>query len=205
MERTPFHGVRLFFLAYFALLVLALTFIGVLGLLGYELIHASLKYLVFGLLAGSAMIAGIWWLLRRVHKTWQKLALGLPLGTMVLALLAIMYMGFTMILYAQTPVNYAMLASPGGKMVAVMYRLDTAEALRAASGGDMSQLKRYFAAHPVKMNFFYYIDGAAEGEIVMAADSDAELAHEWMDETTLRLYVENPAEEEGGELILRLN
>ena len=33
-EKSPFGGMKLFFIAYFALLMLALTFIGIMGSLG---------------------------------------------------------------------------------------------------------------------------------------------------------------------------
>ena len=61
-EKSPFGGMKLFFIAYFALLMLALTFIGVMGWLDYELVTPSAKFVLFGLLAplvGEGYLADI--------------------------------------------------------------------------------------------------------------------------------------------------
>lgn len=196
---------RLFFLVYFALLILVLTFIGAMGYLGCELIQTSAKFMLFGLLTGSALVAATWWVTRRISLPWLKIAAGLLLSLFTMAVILAMYLAFTVILYTQTPIHYATLTSPGGESAAVMYHLDAEEALMAAADGDPAQPDRHYTAYPVRMGFFYYIEGAAEGEIIMAADSEARLMHEWTDEDTLRMYLENPGDGEGGELILNLN
>ena len=43
-SKNPFSGVKTFFYVYFALLILILTFVGIMGWLGCEMIDSSMKF-----------------------------------------------------------------------------------------------------------------------------------------------------------------
>ena len=106
-EKSPFGGMKLFFIAYFALLMLALTFIGVMGSLGYEMVNPSAKFVLFGLLIGSAMIAGAIWIVRRIWRKWVKIAVGALLTVVILAVTVGMSLTFSLVLVAATLIGYA--------------------------------------------------------------------------------------------------
>lgn len=211
-ERNPFRGVRLFLLVYFAALILVLTFIGVMGWLGYEMVNAPMKFMLFGLLMGSAMIAGSVWLVKRIWQKWVKIAVGAVLTVLVLAVIVVMYLAFTLILVAATPLHYTTLVSPLGENVVIMRQISNDEAMLTermqAKGLDASQgpageddLGYLYTAHSRKLVFFYNKEGT--GAVEIGSASAAQLMYEWMDDTTLHLYIDAPEPGDGGEIVYR--
>ena len=216
MQKSPFSGVKVFFIAYFAILILVLTFVGVMGWLGYEMIDASVKFVLFGLLAGSAMIAGTWWVVKRIWRKWLKIAVGAGLTALALVLFLLMYMALSFMLISATPLPYAYIGSPAGVNTVILRRVSTdsdrvqqrmTAAGRDASGGPQAEadLGYSFSAYPTVMNFFYNKKADVQGSVEIGMESGAELHYEWLDDSTLRMTVTNPQPGDGGEYTLRLN
>lgn len=194
-EKSPFGNMKLFFLIYFAALILILTFVGIMGWLGYEMVDASMKFMLFGLLMGSAMIAGAWWLVRKIWRRWLKVIVGVGLSALILAVILAMYFAFTLILVMNTPLHYTTIISPGGEAVVVMR---SAVVLDEAVEGD--QLAYSYSAHPRKLRFFYEKEYATSGSVQICRSSDAQLMYNWTDDTTMQLYVDAPGPGDGGTL-----
>ena len=214
-EKSPFGGMKLFFIAYFALLMLALTFIGVMGSLGYEMVNPSAKFVLFGLLIGSAMIAGAIWIVRRIWRKWVKIAVGALLTVVILAVTVGMSLAFSLVLVASTPLHYTTLTSPGGEAVVVMREISNdagrlAERMQAA-GLDATQgprteadLGELYTAHPRKLRFFYNKKVSGEGSLEIGRASEARLMYEWTDDAMLHLYIDAPEPGDGGEIFFPL-
>lgn len=213
-ERNPFQGMKKFFIAYFALLMLVLTFIGIMGWLGYEMVDASLKYMLFGLLIGSAMIAGALALVRRIGRKWLKFLAGVVLTGIVLAVIALMYVAFSLVLVAVTPLHYTTLTSPEGEAVVIMRQISGDEVMLAqrmeAAGKDAAQgpeseedLGYLYSVHPRKWYFFYNKNESGEGSVEIGCASGAQLMYEWMGDASLHLYVDAPQSGDGGEIYYR--
>ena len=216
MERSPFRGIKTFFFIYFTLLVLVLTFVGVMSWLGYEMIDASIKFVLFGLLMGSAMIGGIWWIVQRIWRKWLKVVVGTGLTALALVLFLLMYLTLSFLLIGATPLPYAKLGSPSGQNVVILRKLSNDAAMAAermtAAGRDASQGPQAeqdtgyrYMAYPAVMNFFYNTKANAQGNLEIGFASAAELKYEWTDENTLQMSIENPQAGDGGEFTLRLN
>lgn len=211
-----FKGVKLFFVIYFAALMLVLTFVGVMGYLGYEMIDASIKFVLFGLLAGSAMIAGAWWLVKRIMRRWLKVLVGTAVTALVLAVFLGLYLALSFILISATPLPYAYIGSPSGKNTVILRQVSTDADMLAqrmqAAGRDPAQgpqnqddLGYRYSAYPTVMNFFYNKKADLQGAVEIGMTSEATLDYEWIDDDTLRMSVLNPMPGDGGECILNLN
>lgn len=216
MQKNPFKGVQVFFIAYFALLILVLTFVGIMGWLGYEMIDASIKFVLFGLLAGSAMIAGTWWVVKRIWRKWLKIAVGAGLTALVLVIFLVMYMALSFLLISATPLPYAYIGSPGGQNTVILRQVSNdaalAEQRMIAAGEDPSNgpqseddLGYRYSAYPTVLNFFYNKKANAQGSLEIGMASAAELKYEWTDDNTLCMTIENPQAGDEGEFLLQLN
>ena len=216
MEQSPFKGMKTFFFVYFMILMLALTFIGVMGWLGYEMVDASIKFVLFGLLAGSAVIGGAWWIVHRIQQKWMKVALGAGMTALVMAVFLLLYMMFSFLLVTTTPLPYIKLGSPSGQNVVILRRMSNDAAMAAqrmtAAGKDASAGPQVeadtgyvYTAYPEVLRFFYNTRANTEGSLEIGYASAAELDYEWTDENTLHMSINNPQPGDGGEFILRLN
>lgn len=210
-----FKGVKLFFVIYFGALMLVLTFVGVMSSLGYEMIDSSIKFVLFGLLAGSAMIGGAWWLVKRIMRRWLKVLVGAAVTALVLAVFLGLYLALSFMLISVTPLPYAYIGSPSGKNTVILRQLSTdAEMLGArmqAAGLDPANgpqneddLGYSYTAYPTVMNFFYNKKADCRGAVEIGMASEATLRYEWIDDDTLRMTAENPLPGDGGECILSL-
>lgn len=216
--KNPFRGVKIFFIAYFALLVLSLTFVGVMGWLGYAMIDISIEYALLGLLICSALIAAAVFACRRLMHSWAKIITGTALSLLAAAAAAVLLALYSMSLFSAKPVHYTTLTSPGGRDVVVLRSLSTdserADARRAerlaanpASPADeyvLGDLGYVYTAHPRCMHFFYNKKVAAEGVLEIGCASAAELKYDWQDADALHMYIENPENGDSGELSLVL-
>lgn len=61
-----------------------------------------------------------------------------------------------------------------------------------------------YAAYPVKFGVFYSSDALSEGLIYRGVESESKLLYEWLDDSTLSLYLENPAPGDSGACRLHL-
>lgn len=216
-ERKPFGKIRLFIIGYFVLLILLLTFVGIMDWFGYKMLDMTLEFAFFTLLICSALIALVVWILRRVMLSWVKAVIGSVAGLIILALaMGIMSMMSMMLLY-NIPMHYTTLASPEGKE-AVVLRLFSRD-MKAANARAQERLvenpesdEEYvlddlayiYTAYPKTAAFFYDSKNPSQGNVEIGCASEAQLMYDWTDENTLRMYIENPETYDHGELVLNL-
>lgn len=216
-ERNPFRKIKLFFIGYFALLILLLTFVGIMDWCGYKMMDMTLEFAFFTLLICSALVALAVWIVRRVMRSWMKVVIGSVAGFIILALaMGIMGMMSMMLLY-NIPMHYTTLTSPGGQ-TAVVLRLfsrdmeaaDARAAARRSADPDadeeyvLTDLAYEYTAYPRVAKFFYDSRNPGEGSVEIGCGSEAQLMYDWMDENTLHMYIESPDTYDKGELILNI-
>jgi len=214
-ERSPFRKIKLFFIGYFALLILLLTFVGIMDWCGYKMMDMTMEFAFFTLLICSALAALAVWIVRRVMRSWMKVVIGSLSGLVILALaMGIMSMMSMMLLY-NIPMHYTSLTSPGGQ-TAVVLRLfsrdmEAADARAAArrledpESSDeyvLTDLAYEYTAYPRVAKFFYDSRNPGEGSVEIGCGSEGQLMYDWKDENTLHMYIENPESYDKGELIL---
>lgn len=59
-----------------------------------------------------------------------------------------------------------------------------------------------FCAYPRKLGLFYDSNVSVEGLIYRGAESQSRLCYEWIDDTTVRFYLEDPEPGDSGEVLL---
>lgn len=215
-ERNPFRKGRLFVIGYFALLILLLTFVGIMDWFGYKMMDMTLEFAFFTLLICSALIALAVWIIRRIMRSWVKVVIGSLAGFIILALaMGIMAMMSVMLLY-NIPMHYTTLASPEGNTAVVMRLfsrdMDAANARAAERRGAepesdaedyvLGDLAYEYTAYPRVARFFYNSKQPSEGTVEIGCDSEGQLMYEWKDDSTLHMYIENPDTYDRGELTL---
>lgn len=214
-KKQPIRGVKRFMYGFFALLVLVLTFVGVMKWLGYALIDVSMEFALFGLLLVSALIAGTAWLTRRFSSRGARIATGSICTLVILALSLLLLSMSNFLMATQMPMQYTVLTAPDGRAAVVLRQLSASqermEARFAARGEKMNanqvsieDFGYRYTAHPRVARFFYNEKCVPEGELEIGCASEAQLMYEWTREDELRLYVENAAAGDGGELRLKL-
>jgi len=217
-ERNPFRKVKLFFIGYFALLILLLTFVGIMDWFGYKMMDMTLEFAFFTLLICSALIALAVWIVKRVMRSWVKVVIGSAAGFVILALaMGIMSMMSVMLLY-NIPMHYTTLTSPGGKAAVVMRLfsrdMDAANARAAerrledpqsdAEDYVLSDLAYEYTAYPKAAGFFYNSKKPSQGSVEIGCGSEGQLMYEWTDQNSLHMYIEGPETYDQGELTLNL-
>lgn len=214
-KKQPIRGVKRFMYGFFALLVLVLTFVGVMKWLGYALIDVSMEFALFGLLLVSALIAGTAGLTRRFSSRGARIATGSICTLVILALSLLLLSMSNFLMATQMPMQYTVLTAPDGRAAVVLRQLSASqermEARFAARGEKMNanqvsieDFGYRYTAHPRVARFFYNEKCVPEGELEIGCASEAQLMYEWTREDELRLYVENAAAGDGGELRLKL-
>ena len=210
---TPKH----FMLILFAVLIVLLTFIGIMNWRGYTMIKMSTQYLLFGILLIGALVFGLAALAKRIGNRVVK-GIVVALGGIIIVAAAVVLLALsTFILNINTPVHYTTLTSPSGKNVVLMREwgsdpdlVDLRAAERWANDpeaveGEFTEKDlgySYFAA-PKKLGMFYDKEAKSEGAIEIGVMSQAELMYKWEGET-LTLYIENAKPGDAGETVLEL-
>lgn len=215
-KKREFTG-KHFAIAYFGLLMLVLTFIGVMMWLGYSMINMRTEYMLVGALIVSALVAGLVLLLRRLTHKAARIVIGALGAVVILAVAVVLLTVFTVMLNLNTPQYYATLKSESGKSVVVMREWGDdpdlvelrAQQRWAASEAEIEQEYTaedlgysYFAA-PKVLGMFYDAARISEGEMEIGVSSQAKLVYAWEGET-LRLYIKNAEEGDQGETLLKL-
>lgn len=209
-KKKPLSGRKKFFIGYFALLILALTCIGLLRWLGYNLIETGTEYFLFGVLLCSGMLALTFHLSKRFERKWARQLTGVVGVAVTFVAALVMIVAFTILVEVSLPGYYNSFTSENGKTVVVMSRYSTDAALREArSGGelkgDLEELGLTYTAYPRALRFFYKSDLAGSGKLEIGYASQAQLMYEWIDENTFHLFIQNPQIGDEGENTLRLN
>jgi len=210
---TPKH----FAIVFFGLLIVLLTFIGIMAWRGYVMVNMSTEYLLFGILIVSALIAGLAFLVKRIMFRAARIVAVVLGGLVIIVVAVVLLTFFTVMLNLNTPLHYSTLVSPEGKKVVVMREwgsdtelMDLRAADRWAADPEAKEGEftekdlghSYFAA-PRVLGMFYDTNAKSEGYLEIGALSAAELKHEWNGES-LRLYIENPENGDAGETTLNL-
>lgn len=214
-QMTPVRTVIL----YFIVLVLVLTAIGLMDMAGYKMISYGVTFALFGMLVCSLLILAIWAIARRIQgKILRYLVIGL--GSVFIFGVAMVLMNFfSFMQLSSMPREYAQLESPSGKKAVVFQlhsfdedRINARVQKRVAAGEDeleedeiyYSDLGFRYSAYPKKLLFFYDSRADVSGELEIGVNSQAKLMHEWIDDNSLRLYIENPEIADGGEWHLNM-
>jgi len=85
---------------------------------------------------------------------------------------------------------------------------DSSDAVEAAVALESYPYEAYghvYIALPKKAGIFYTSNVEIEGEIYRGEASESGLFFEWLDDTTVRFYLENPEPGDSGEMTVRLN
>ena len=200
-----------------ALLIVLNIALNILQRAHLSLIHGEV-YLFLPLLTVFLLLGwGASALFRRIGNRTAKVVVGIVLG---LVLFAVVIFGFSYVSFVATvtiPQQFTVVKSPAGKRLVVLRRLDTEEdrinarrdaRIAADPEGDpeitVSDWGYVFKAYPRVAGLFYRDDVESEGEVVIGYASDATLMVEWAETgDQARFYVENPQEQDGGELIVK--
>ena len=198
---------KLFFPICTGALMVALTVIGIFGLLGYRLIEGVVVYLLFGLLVTLALGGLSLWLVRRIQKNGLRILAGTVLVLAVSAVVLLMFSFFSFVNSFYTYQPFTILESESGREVAVMRipSQEFADERCSARGGETiayEDLAYEYRIYPVFSKFFYNSKNPAEGELEIGCGSKAVLMHQWEGDS-LRMYIQDPEEFDVGELLLQ--
>jgi len=214
--QNPFRKIKIFIIGYFVLLVVLLTFIGIMDWFGYKMLDMSLEFALFTLLLCSALVVPTVWIVRRVMRSWVKAVVACLAGFIILGLaMGIMSLMSMMMLY-NIPMHYTSLTSPGGKTAVVMRLfsrdMEAADARarerRADAQADdeyvLGDLAYAYTAYPRIAKMFYDSKHPGQGSVEIGCESEGCLMYDWTDENTLHMYIEDPEPYDQGELTLNL-
>lgn len=81
---------------------------------------------------------------------------------------------------------------------------ETAEVTEESAGYPEEARGLVFSAFPMKMGFFFDAEAEIEGAIYRGVASEAKILYEWIDENTVRFYLENAEPGDEGEFILHM-
>ena len=204
---------------YFALLIVVLTFIGIMNQLGFCMINSSLEYTLLTMLICSAIILVTCLLVRRMTSRVLKWVFGI-LGSILTFGAGLVLLNFFMFLQIyNTPALFTYLQSPAGETAVVLRGINMQEdqvraraELRRANDPESSMDEFVFedfgysySAYPRKFRYFYDTNADVSGEIVIGCDSSAVLMNEWLDDDTLHLFIQDPEAYDSGEWTLNIN
>ena len=141
----------------------------------------------------------------------MKLGLGILAGLAAAIALIYAYM-YIEVYLTYSGSKYAVIENAAGDCDAVVmqgYYFDE-ERLIARYGenyGEMAQpedMMRDFHAYRMVGDFFMDTKAGSDAvdHIYIGEDSEATLMYEWLDEKTLRFYIENPEEDDRGEIVV---
>ena len=129
------------------------------------------------------------------------------------------------------PHEYAVIKSPTGQKISILYVMDLdmgvgdevtdtekrimerLEYIQGEAYDPETPVDEYpnaaygyiYAAYPVKYGIFYSSDVEVEGLIYRGMESKSSLRYEWLDDSTLNLYLENPEPGDSGTCRLNLH
>lgn len=214
-KKEPKRGIKSFILAYFIILMLTLTFIGIMDRMGYKMIDMSLEFAIFILLVCSALAGLALWLTRRFQHGWSKAVVGTMSALLILTLAVGGLALFSMMMLYSIPMHYTTLISPNGEKAVVMRMFSRdmeATAARAQQRRSqeneaeedyaLSDLAYSYTVYPSVAHFFYNSKQPSDGNVEIGCESEGQLMYEWLDENTLHMYIEEVEVYDKGELML---
>ena len=186
------------------LLMLILTFIGIMGSLGYKLIEANAAYILFGLLIALCLGKLAFWITGKVQRKSWRLFTGLICTLILAGLMTLLLTFFIFVNQFYTARQFTVLESESGRKVVVMRQISHQYAFDRAADSPKSALQfedlgYSYQIYPVFSKFFYNSKLPAEGYLEIGCASSATLMHRWEGDS-LHMYIENPEEFDLGEL-----
>lgn len=186
------------------LLMLILTFFGVMNFLGYKLIEANATYILFGLLIALCLGKLAFWLTGKIRSKGWRLFAGLICTLLVCGIMLLMFIFFSFFSNFYTPHQYTRLESESGREVVVMRQLSQQYAYERAADNPNSAIQYedlgyQYQIYPVFSKFFYNSKQPAVGSLEIGCVSRATLMHAWNGDF-LHMYILNPEEFDSGEL-----
>lgn len=220
-------GFNKFMLISISVLCVIMLTVSIMEKCGLSLITAEAALLGCILVVVMLAVWGAVTLYRRIKSKSLRIAAGLLMGFLVVLLGG--YASAYVMQFSQLalPHEYATIASPSGKKVVVLARVDTGiggeddydatmarmdarrEAICAETGEavDPEEYPRgafgyVYTAYPKVMGLFYNKNADSQGQIYRGCESEAKLLYEWTD-GDVRFYLENPEVGDEGEISLR--
>ena len=189
------------------ILMLILTFFGVMNFLGYKIIEANATYILFGLLAGLCLGKLAFWVTGKIRRKGWRMFTGLICTLVVSGILLLMLTFFSFVSNFYTAHQYTVLKSESGRELVVMRQLSQLYAYERAADNPNSALQYedlgyQYQIYPVFSKFFYNSKQCAEGYLEIGCASQATLMHEWSGDS-LHMYIRDPEEFDTGELNFR--
>lgn len=216
-KKTGDFSPKHFAFLFFGLLIVILTFIGIMAWRGYAMVNMGAEYLLFGILVVGALIAGLVFLVKRMMHRFARIIAVVLGGAVIIIVAVVLLTFFTVVLNLNTPIYHTTLASPEGKNVVVMREwgddtdlMDIRAAERWANDPEAVEgefIKEdlgysYFAAKKV-LGMFYNTNARSEGYLEIGSNSQAKLMYKWEGEK-LSMYIKNPQPGDAGEITLNL-
>lgn len=186
------------------ILMLILTFFGIMSFFGYKVIEANATYILFGLLVTLCLGKLAFWLAGKVRNKNLRMLTGLACGLGAVGIVMLMLTFFSFVSSFYTAHQYTILESESGREVVVLRQLSQKYAYERAADNPNSALQYedlgyQYQIYPVISKFFYNSKQPAEGSLEIGCASEAILMHEWKGES-LHMYIANPEEFDIGEL-----
>lgn len=189
------------------ILMLVLTFFGLMSFLGYRLIEMAVTYILFGLLAALVLGKLAFWLAGKVRNKNLRLLTGIACGLGALGIVLLLISFFVFVNNFYTPQQFTVLESESGREVVVLRQFSQKYSYERCDsrGGeiiDYQDLGYQYQIFPVFSKIFYNSKQPGTGELEIGCMSQAVLMHEWNGDA-LHMYIQNPEEFDIGELTLQ--
>ena len=217
-------------MVYMCVLLVVMAAISVLERIGYYLIRTEISLLGLLLIPFSLLAWGCIALFRKMKNKWAKIIGGFAI--MMILMLVVNFGLTYAAQFAQLtmPSKYSTITNEAGRKAVVMQMIDSGfgegdDAVQAANArmnerrdyleangligedveeGDypLASFGYVYHAYPVKAGIFFHKKADVEGAVYRGYESEAKLLYEWVDDDTLRLYLENPEVADSGEVLL---
>lgn len=223
--------VMLILIGILSLVMITITFI---DMAGYHLIVPEINPIGCIAMILLLLIWGAILLYQRIRSSWVKKVAIAAFALLIMMLSTFALTLTTQYTAILLPHKFGTIVSPAGQKVVIMNTMDTGigsdeefaamqarmdarmEALNAAAPEDTAETTEVtegypysaygyvYSAFPSQLGIFYRTDVDVEGLIYRGSESQAKLLYEWLDDTTVRFYLENPEPGDSGEVTLRL-
>lgn len=212
-------------------LLVAMAVISVLERIGYYLIRTEISMLGLLMIPFFLLCWGCIVLFRKIKNKWGRIIGGFAM--MFILVLIVEFGLTYAAQFAQLilPSKYSVITSESGRKAVVMQMVDSGfgegEEAMIAANDRMTERFEYlkandliteelaegeyplasfgytYRAYPVKARIFFHKKADVEGTVYRGYESEAKLLYEWIDEDTLRLYLENPEVGDSGEVVVK--
>lgn len=197
---------------------------------GYRLMATETTLIGMVVLLVGFVTWGLSAIARRFKSKYGRIVAIFCVGAIVLIIGSLLLAYISQFARIMLPSKYSVITNEAGRKAVVMMRVDTGfeseEAYLAATARMDARREQILAEdpsvvvteedpyptgaygfsyniYPVVGGIFFNEKADAEGTVYRGHSSEAKLLYEWLDDDTLRLYLENPEIGDEGESILR--